>query len=265
MSQLGTAMHQATADPPPTAISVDALLAGERRRRRRVRLAVVGALVVLAAGAVPAVAAGWPAVPGSLSPAGPPVLSPAPGPTDADADASGGVPEGRMADPQMYGFTARAEAVVRATLPPGYRITGRPTHYWGAGFSLMWAEVEAPNGDLTQIHVLRHVTDPADGTGGVCARPPLEARFAGQETGCAEHDAGGEALRVATARDTLPAAGVEFEFPIVTRYGTSSALHVWELPYPHPLGASDAERLAQAPALTVVHLTRLAMHPDLAP
>jgi hypothetical protein len=244
MRQLIDGMQAASADLPPTAVDIEKIIASHLRRRNRRRLLVVGGLVVLAAGAAPVLAtAGEPAPDRTAS---------AP-PTDPVRQSL---------------WTDRARETARAAVPAGAELGDEPIEYWGGQeFQLMWANLTTAGGGRTQLFVFLELDQQITPTEDVCAVPPLESRFAGEEVACATTTVDGLVLRVASARDTLPGTPEhEFTFEIVSRYGSGWAVHVWELPYRHPMpeGSSEPERVDR-PVFTTRQLAELAADPDLVP
>jgi hypothetical protein len=112
VTDLPTALRAAVADPPPTSIDVDRLIATERRRRSRLVVTSAGALTLVAALATAAVVAG----PGDR-----PLIGAAPAPRDPCALPSvpSYLPSG-VADPIRRPAESHAAAAERLTaaLPP---------------------------------------------------------------------------------------------------------------------------------------------------
>lgn len=114
MDLLTDQLRAAAADPPPSRIDIDALLAGERHRRQRIAVGGVAAAVLALAVAVPLIL-GYPGPPGgsSLVGASPPVA----------ASPSAGVspPAGAPQDAEAARLTGIFAGWLRATLPAATR------------------------------------------------------------------------------------------------------------------------------------------------
>jgi len=247
MRPLTEAMRAATAEPPPTSIVIDQIVVRERRRRTRLRLVAVAGVTVVLAGAVPALAA---------------VARPDPAPPPPVA------PEPTLATPTLWDlphWTARAATAAAAALPDGTRMAGDPTEYWAAEFALMWADLVHPGGGRGQLLVYLDLSDPAAvRRDSVCGQPRPELRFSGRELACVPIQVDGVALRQGISRD-VPPSGDPVSFPVVTHYRDGSTVHLWELPYPHPLAERGTElEPAGRLVLGTRWLAELALDPALA-
>ena len=108
MDLLTDQLRAAAADPPPSRIDLDALLAGERRRRQRIAVGGVAAAVLALAVAVPLIL-GYPAPPGG------PVIAgvPAPGQSPPGPSPVAGAPQ----DAEASRLTGIFAGWLRAALP----------------------------------------------------------------------------------------------------------------------------------------------------
>lgn len=255
MQQLRDAMWAATAEPPPSSIVIDEIMVREQRRRTGFRLLAAVGVVILAAGAVPALASAIPGISSSSSPPSTVITASEPSGTDLS---------------DLRDWTARAAAAATAALPDGYRMANPPTELVlpDGQFAVMWADLAGPGGERSQLLIFLDLGPHLEPQDAVCAEPlPAPPRRPGIDIvrDCEPLLLGRDVVRVGTWRNQLPGSGDYFQFPVVSHYQHGWALHVWELPYRHPHYPGAKPELVDAPVFTIRQLAELVLHPDLVP